>query len=66
MRTTLNIDQRLLKEAMSRSQARTKTQTIERGLRELIRASRRNRLIEARGMGYGMSTKDFLKSRRDE
>jgi Arc/MetJ family transcription regulator len=66
MRTTLDIDGRLLKEAMARSKARTKTQAVEQGLRELINAARRYRLIEAKGQGYGMTLKSFLKSRSDE
>ena len=66
MRTTLDIDGRLLKEAMARSKATTKTQAVERGLRELIHAARRHRLLEAKGKGYGTNLKSFLKSRSDE
>lgn len=66
MRTTLDINERLLKEAMSRSKAHTKTETVERGLRELIHAARRRRLLEAKGKGYGMSLRALLRSRADE
>ena len=66
MRTTLDIDERLLKMAMVRSKAPTKTETVERGLRELIHAERRHRLVEAKAKGYGMSFKSFLRSRLDE
>ena len=66
MRTTLDIDGPLLKEAMRRSKARTKTETVERGLRELINAERRQSLIDAGGKGYGMTLKEFLRSRVDE
>lgn len=66
MRTTLDIDEHLLKEAMRRAGAHTKTETIERGLRELINAERRLRLIQAKAKGYGMTPASFLRSRRDE
>lgn len=66
MRTTLDIDGGLLKEAMTRSKAHTKTETVERGLRELIHAERRHRLLHAKAAGYGMSLESFLRSRRDE
>ncbi len=66
MRTTLDIDAKLLKEAMARSQARTKTEAVERGLQELIGASRRHRLSLAGGKGYGMTLQAFLRSRADE
>ncbi len=42
MRTTLDIDGRLLKEAMARARVRTKTAAVERGLQELINAERRH------------------------
>ena len=66
MRTTLDIDERLLKKAMAESKAHTKTETVERGLQELIHAERRHRLVEGKAKGYGMSFKSFLSSRRDE
>jgi len=66
MRTTLDIDGRLLREAMLRARARTKTEAVERGLQELINTERRRRLLVARGKGYGMTLRSFLRSRRDE
>ncbi len=66
MRTTLDLDARLLKEAMTRAQTHTKTETIERGLRELIRAEKRRHLSALKGVGYGMTLRDFLRHRRDE
>ncbi len=66
MRTTLDLDARLLKEAMSRTHAHTKTETVERGLRELIKAEQRKQLITMRGKGYGMSLSAFLRRRGDE
>ena len=66
MRTTLDIDGRLLREAMTRSHAKTKKAAVERGLRELIDAERRRALIEHAGRGYGMTLKEFLRTRVDE
>lgn len=66
MRTTVDLDGKLLREAMARSHARTKTETIERGLRELIDTERRRRLLTARGRGYGMTLRAVLRSRKDE
>ncbi|MBI3333421.1 MAG: type II toxin-antitoxin system VapB family antitoxin [Candidatus Omnitrophica bacterium] len=66
MRTTLDLDGRLLKEAMARAHAHTKTETIERGLRELIKAEKRRQLIAMSGTGYGMSLRTFLRRRSDE
>ena len=66
MRTTLDIDGRLLREAMRRAHTRTKTEAVERGLAELINAERRRRLVATRGQRYGLSLRAFLRSRADE
>ena len=66
MRTTVDLNDDLLKEAMRRSHARTKKETLERGLQELINAERRRGLIALQGAGYGMTLKEFLRSRVDE
>ncbi len=49
MRTTLDIDEQLLREAQERVQAPTKTALIEMALRALIREAARDRLIAAGG-----------------
>ena len=66
MRTTLDLDARLLKEAMARARTHTKTETIEQGLRELIRTTQRQRFLTMKGKGYGMSLHTFLRHRSDE
>lgn len=66
MRTTLDLDETLLKKAMEAARTRTKTETLERGLRELLKAEKRRRLIAMKGAGYGMSLRTFLRRRRDE
>ena len=66
MRTTLDIDARLLREAMARAHIGTKAEAVERGLQELINVERRRGLIHARGQGYGMTLRSFFRSRKDE
>ena len=66
MRTTLDIDGRLLREAMRKAKANTKTEAVERGLQELINAERRRSLLLAKGTGYGVTLRAFLRSRKDE
>ncbi len=66
MRTTLDIDERLMKEAMKAAELPTKKAAVEAGLRELIDAGRRMKLFEMGGEGYGMGIKEFIRSRRSE
>ncbi len=49
MRTTLDLDEALLAKAMEVTGARTKTETIERGLRALVEEAARRRLIALMG-----------------
>ena len=66
MRTTLNVDGKLLREAMAMSKASTKTETIERGLRELIRHAHLERLIARRGTGTTLTLRSLSRMRRDD
>lgn len=66
MRTTVDLDSRLLKEAMARAHTKTKRETLERGLQELINAERRRALMARAGKGYGMTLAEFLRTRVDE
>lgn len=66
MRTTLDIDARLLREAMRRAKTRTKTEAVERGLAALINVERRWQLAAMKGQGYGLTLKTFLRHRKDE
>ena len=65
MRTTLDIDERLMKEAMRAAELPTKKATVEAGLRELIDTGRRMKLFEMGGKGYGMGLKELIQSRQD-
>jgi hypothetical protein len=49
MRTTLDLDEDLLRAAMDASKSPTKTATIEKGLRELITRAARERLASLYG-----------------
>jgi Arc/MetJ family transcription regulator len=59
MKTTINIDDLLLGEAMRLYGIKTKTRIIEMGLEELIKAYKRSRLSEAFG-----SQPDLVEPRR--
>ncbi len=62
-RTTLDIDETLLKQAMEASGAKTKTEAVEFALQELVRHQRRRELIESLGT-YDLDL-DLEKLRRD-
>ena len=49
MRTTLNLDETALKEAMAQSAGRTKTDVVNEALRHYARAKRRRELLAMRG-----------------
>ena len=49
MRTTVDIDENLVRRALTVSGARTKTQVLELGLRTLIDVEARRRLVALRG-----------------
>ena len=66
MKTTVVIDDELLKEAMKVTRAKTKRETIEIGLRELVR--RRNLAAFKEELGtydIGLSLKELEERRRD-
>jgi len=48
-RTTLDIDEKLLQQAMEACEAKTKTEAVEFALQELIRHRRRQQLMESLG-----------------
>jgi Arc/MetJ family transcription regulator len=59
MKTTINIDDKLVNEAMRLYGVTTKTKIIEMGLEELINAYKRSRLARAFG-----SQPDMIEPRR--
>lgn len=66
-KTTVEIDEKLLYQAMKASGAKTKKQAIEYGLIELIRSINRNLLREELGTyDLDLSLKDLENMREDE
>ena len=49
MRTTLNLDERLIKDLMAATKAKTKTEAIHQALTEFVRRMRRERLKSLSG-----------------
>jgi Arc/MetJ family transcription regulator len=49
MRTNIEIDDTLMSEALAATQARSKREVVEQGLRTLVRLARQARIRELRG-----------------
>ena len=64
MRTLINIDDSTLKEAMALVGAKTKKETIQLALEELIKAGRRQHLKAMSGSGCISTTIEELKKTR--
>ncbi len=63
-RTTIDIDDDLIQQAMSVTKARTKTEVIEAGLRELIRKKNLSALRKKLGtFQFNMTVKEFWRMR---
>jgi Arc/MetJ family transcription regulator len=66
-KTTVEIDERLLEQAVTLSSAKSKKMAIELGLRELIRSIQRKRLKKELGTyDLDLTAKDLERMRRDE
>ncbi len=52
MRTNIEIDDVLMRDALAASGARTKREVVEEGLRTLIQIRGQRRLLELRGIGW--------------
>ena len=63
MRTTLNIDDQALSEALKAAQGKTKTAVINEALREFARRRRVRRLLEVRGKAPWRGDLDRLRGR---
>ncbi|MGM0576105.1 MAG: type II toxin-antitoxin system VapB family antitoxin [Myxococcota bacterium] len=66
MRTTLNIDDEALREAMRYAEGRNKTQVINEALRDYARLRRRRELLELRGTIVWEGDMDALYDRARE
>lgn len=67
MRTTIDLDDKLVKEAMELLGVKTKRAAIQRSLEELIHQRRRERLRAKLGkLRLNLSLKDLERMRQDE
>jgi len=68
MRTTIDIDDKLLEPVMKLTSASSKKAAIETALREFLRARRREELSRLIGQydHFGVSLKSLKKMRRDD
>ncbi|MDE2179522.1 MAG: type II toxin-antitoxin system VapB family antitoxin [candidate division NC10 bacterium] len=68
MRTTLDIDDKLLETVMKLTSASSKKDAIETALREFLRATHREELSRLIGQydHFGVSLKSLKKMRRDD
>ena len=65
MRTTLVIDEGLLKEAKTLAGAKTKKETVEKALREFIRRRRSRKLLDLEGkVDLALAVEDLIERRR--
>jgi Arc/MetJ family transcription regulator len=64
MRTTLNIDDQALEEAMAVTTNKTKTAVINEALREYVRRRRVKKLLTFRGKGTWEGDLDSLRKRQ--
>ncbi|MES2339562.1 MAG: type II toxin-antitoxin system VapB family antitoxin [Pseudomonadota bacterium] len=52
MRTNIDIDETLMRDALAITGKRTKREVVEEGLRTLIRLKSQRKLLELRGIGW--------------
>ncbi len=64
MRTTLNLDDQTLKEAMDYAEGQTKTEIINKALRSFVRGKRQKELLKLRGKVDWQGDIDELRKRR--
>ena len=65
MRTNIEIDDRLMEEAMRRAKTKTKRETVEQGLRMLIRIKEQAGIRKFRGKVKWEGNLDELRSARE-
>lgn len=63
MRTTLNLDERALSEAMVYAAGQTKTEIVDQALRSFARGKRQKQLLELRGKVDWQGDGDELRRR---
>jgi Arc/MetJ family transcription regulator len=63
MRTNIVLDDKLVKDAMKASGAKTKREVVSLGLRELLRVKAQKNLLDLRGLGLIDPAYDYKKAR---
>jgi Arc/MetJ family transcription regulator len=63
MRTNIVLDDKLVKDAMKASGAKTKREVVSMGLRELLRAKAQRKLLDVRSAGLIDPAYDYKKAR---
>lgn len=66
MRTTVDIDNKLINEAKAALHAKTKKEAIQRSLQETVRRERIRALLDRQGKGFGITLRDLYRMRKDE
>lgn len=66
MRTTLNLSDKMIREAIVASGKQNKTELINTALKEYIRMLKRKKLMSLKGSGIINSDFDVLKDRKSE
>jgi Arc/MetJ family transcription regulator len=66
MRTNIEIDDELMEEAMRRAKTKTKRETVEQGLRLLIKLNRQTGIRKLRGKVKWQGNLDELRSGRGQ
>lgn len=52
MRTNIEIDDKLMAQAMKAAGTKTKRETVEEGLRQLIERKKRLKILDLKGIGW--------------
>lgn len=61
MKTNIDIDDELVKDAMKALGVKTKKEAVEAGLKEILRRERIKKVAESEGIGWGWD--DYLEKR---
>lgn len=63
MRTNIVIDEELMKEAMTATGAKTRRETVDRALREVVSRGERLRILDLAGVGWEGDLEEWRRDR---
>lgn len=63
MRTNIVIDEDLMQEAMKATGSRTKRETVDRALQEVVSRNRRRKILELQGIGWEGDLEEWRRDR---